>query len=213
MNSGIYKWTSPSGKSYIGQSINLKRRKKEFLSEPEHPYTGKNTAIDFARRKYSDYSKWSYEILEYSESKEILNQLEEEYIRLYNTTDRRFGYNISTGGAGSKGVHWGSPKQIESARSRDISGKNNPHYGKHHSEETKKLLSEQRKGKKASFETIKKSSKPVNQYSMDGKFIKTWIGAAQVEKELGIFKSAISAVCRGKKKSAGGFKWCFSDEA
>jgi len=30
MISGIYKWTSPSGKSYIGQSSNLQLRRKQF---------------------------------------------------------------------------------------------------------------------------------------------------------------------------------------
>ena len=28
---GIYKWTSPSGKYYIGQAVNLERRKKSLL--------------------------------------------------------------------------------------------------------------------------------------------------------------------------------------
>lgn len=52
---GIYKWTSPSGKYYIGQAINLERRKREFTTNPEtYTYTSENSAIDRARRKYSD---------------------------------------------------------------------------------------------------------------------------------------------------------------
>ena len=31
---GIYKWTSPSGKYYIGQAVDLSRRKKEFTTNP-----------------------------------------------------------------------------------------------------------------------------------------------------------------------------------
>lgn len=48
---GIYRWTSPSGKSYIGQAFNLERRKNEFLRNPfQSVYTSANSAIDNARR-------------------------------------------------------------------------------------------------------------------------------------------------------------------
>jgi len=64
MNTGIYKWTSPSGKYYIGQAINLKRRYREFTTNPfNYVYTSEGSAIDNARRKYSDFTKWNYEIL------------------------------------------------------------------------------------------------------------------------------------------------------
>ena len=51
----------------------------------------------------------------------------------------------------------------------------------------------------------------MNQYTKDGTFIKTWIGASQVMKELGIDKSSISRVCKGTKKSAGGFVWKYAE--
>ena len=55
--SGIYKWTSPSGKYYIGQAVNLRRRKNDFLNF-KRPYTRKGSAIDNAREKYNDASLW-----------------------------------------------------------------------------------------------------------------------------------------------------------
>ena len=69
MISGIYKWTSPNGKSYIGQAQNLKKRKREFLTK--EIYTSKGSAIDNARHKYKDFTKWSYEILEECAVEEI----------------------------------------------------------------------------------------------------------------------------------------------
>ena len=55
------------------------------------------------------------------------------------------------------------------------------------------------------YEKIKKK---VNQYNkITGEFIKTWDSAADVEEELGICHSNVSAACKGKIKSAGGFKW------
>ena len=103
-------------------------------------------------------------------------------------------------------------KQIEALKNRrSYEGENNPNYGNHLSEKSKQKIREARQGTKQSIETIKKKSKPVNQYTKDGTFIKTWIGASQVMKELGIDKSSISRVCKGKKKSAGGFKWSYKE--
>ena len=52
-----------------------------------------------------------------------------------------------------------------------------------------------------------KCSKKVDQYTLDGKFIKTWISMHQVTRELGIHNGTISECCKGKAKSAGNFKW------
>lgn len=210
MNTGIYKWQSPSGKCYIGQAVNLQRRKKEFTTNPlKYNYTSEDSAIDRARRKYSDFTQWHYEVLQYCEIEE-LDQLEIKYIAEYDTTNSRKGYNSTKGGDGTKGTKWGSEKQLEALKNRrSYIGENNPNFGKHHSEETKEKIRQARLGSKQSLETIAKKSKPVNQYTLDGQYIKTWLGASEAMKELGIDKSSIGRVCKGKKKTAGGFKWSY----
>ena len=55
-----------------------------------------------------------------------------------------------------------------------------------------------------------KMSKAVNQLTMEGEFVKEWSSMEEVERYLGIFRSGISNVCRGKQKTAGGFKWEYS---
>ena len=55
-------------------------------------------------------------------------------------------------------------------------------------------------------------SKRVNQYDLQGNFIKTWNSIIQVEKELNIFHSRIIEVCQGKRKQIGGYKWRYADE-
>jgi hypothetical protein len=50
-------------------------------------------------------------------------------------------------------------------------------------------------------------SKPVDEYSLDGKYIKTWNNIISVEKELGIHHSNISLVIKGKRKTAGNRIW------
>lgn len=52
-----------------------------------------------------------------------------------------------------------------------------------------------------------KESKPVNQYSLDGKFIRTWPSIREVYRQLGYFSGSISACCLGKQKSSYGFIW------
>lgn len=212
-NTGIYKWTSPSGKIYIGQAINLKRRYKEFTTNPyNYTYTSENSAIDRARRKYPEFSQWDYEIIATC-SVEELDDLEIQYISAYSSTNSKIGYNSTKGGDGTKGCHISEDRkqqQSEIMKGKYI-GEDNPMFGKNHSEETKELIRNKKLGSKQTLETIKKKSKPILQFTMEGEFVKEWIGASQVMKELGIDKASISRVCQGKKKSAGGFKWSFKE--
>jgi predicted DNA-binding ArsR family transcriptional regulator len=54
--------------------------------------------------------------------------------------------------------------------------------------------------------------KRVNQYDLNGNYIKTWPSCTIASKELNIAGTRITAVCRGKKyrKTAGGFIWKYS---
>jgi hypothetical protein len=56
--------------------------------------------------------------------------------------------------------------------------------------------------------------RPVNQYNLDGTFIKQWITAAEAGTALGTKDQGrnISAVCRGKKNLTAGFIWRYVDE-
>lgn len=56
------------------------------------------------------------------------------------------------------------------------------------------------------------TSKKVDQYSKDGKFIKRWDSLTQVQKETGFTVSAISCCCRNKTCSAFGYVWRLSDD-
>ena len=52
-----------------------------------------------------------------------------------------------------------------------------------------------------------KKSKTIDQFSLDGNFIRTWQSMTQVVRELGFPISSISYCCNGKLKSVGNFKW------
>jgi GIY-YIG catalytic domain len=56
------------------------------------------------------------------------------------------------------------------------------------------------------------NSKKVHQYSLDGDiFIKEWDCATVVERQIGIHHSDITAVCKGRRKSSGGFVWRYAN--
>lgn len=56
---------------------------------------------------------------------------------------------------------------------------------------------------------------PVVQLSMTGEFIKEWAGGIVAERSLkksGVMQSKISDCCRGKRYSAGGYRWKFKSD-
>ena len=53
-------------------------------------------------------------------------------------------------------------------------------------------------------------SKPVEQYDLEGNYIRSWISAREVERQTGINNGRISQCCNGKAKTAGGFIWKFA---
>lgn len=215
MNSGIYKWTSPSGKSYIGQAINLKRRCNEFLNF-DREYTSKRndsnlTAIDKARKKYNSAELWKYEVLEYSEVQN-LDDLEIKYIAEFHTTDSKTGYNSTEGGDGTKGIHYRTEKQLQALKNRrSFKGELNPNFGKHLSDEAKERLRQAHLGLKASMEARMKMSKPVIQYTLEGEFLKEYFSIKSAAEEVGCNSSLIMRVCQGKKKTAKGYIWKYKN--
>ena len=54
-------------------------------------------------------------------------------------------------------------------------------------------------------------SKPIIQFSKDGEFIKKWNSGMDAQRELELFSSSIFACCKGKLKTAGGFKWSYAN--
>ena len=58
---------------------------------------------------------------------------------------------------------------------------------------------------------VDKISKPVLKYSKNGELIKEWKSLADVERNLGYFKTNISNCCTGRYNSAYGFIWKYKN--
>ena len=228
----IYKLTSPSGKHYIGQTMNLKDRKRRFYN-PNNFYSGHR--LDNAIKKYG-VENFKYEILvqivdsDKIKLREKLDELEIFYIEKYDSYKN--GYNMTLGGSGSKGCFQteesrkkisekakgrkgsmlGKKLSLEqrkkiSERAKLNTGSKNPFYGKTHSEETKRKIGNA-------------NSVPVIQLDLDGNVIAEFSSAKEAGKFFGKPKanSEIVKVCKNYVSPSGrhyitalGYKWKYKE--
>ncbi len=134
----IYKVTNKiNGKVYIGQTYrSLKKRMKEHKFNALH--TVYNSLFHAAIRKYG-FDNFEWEVIVECKSEKMLDRLEIKAIKDYESMHRLKGYNLTKGGS-------------------VLRGKNNPFYGKKHSEDVKKKISSANKGRKG-YNTGKTLSK------------------------------------------------------
>lgn len=59
--------------------------------------------------------------------------------------------------------------------------------------------------------SIHQRSCKINQYTLDGEFIRTWETSKQIKRELGFDNGSIIKSCKGKLKQAYGYKWEYTD--
>ena len=94
----------------------------------------------------------------------------------------------------------------------------NPRKGVTLSDETKKKLSDNHKGNPIYIENGKKRGEQirrrVNQYDLEGNYIKTFNSILEASNEIGVLGEVISRCCKRRKqsKSAGGFQWRYVDD-
>lgn len=138
----IYRYKSPSGKYYIGQTIDEQQRRCVF-NNIKCSYGGKK--IDNARKKYGP-DNFEYTVLvkitgdNQDEINKCLDTLEIGFIRMYDSYNK--GYNSTIGGdiSPNKG------KRMSDEQKRRISdslkGRPSPKKGRKISEETRRKIRE-----------------------------------------------------------------------
>lgn len=166
----IYRYKSPSGKYYIGQTIDENSRRRAFLTYNTQ-YGG--IKIDNARRKYGP-ENFEYTVLikitgdNPEEVKNYLNILEESFIKMYDSFKN--GYNSTTGGD-SRILSEESRKILSEAHKGQVSHMK----GKHLSEEAKQKLSKSLRGMKAWNKGIPMSEEQKKKLSEVHKGKTTWM--------------------------------------
>lgn len=148
---GIYKIENKiNHKVYVGQSIHIESRWKTHQKELRENKHG-NSKLQNAYNKYGDV--FEYTVLAEC-SKEELNNLEQFYIKKFNS--KNDGYNETIGGDGLSEPTIAVRKKISDKLKGSNNGMYNVHligelngmYGKHHTEESKQKMSDAAKSRK-----------------------------------------------------------------
>ena len=165
-NSCVYEIIcTKNNKKYIGSSKNIRKRKQEHLRDL-------NSNSHHSDRLQNDWNKYGpecfkFNILEYCDENEKYD-LEQKYLDKFKSYEEEYGYNISPISRGVKKFgkensfygkhHTVESRKLMSLHHYDVSGKNNPNYGKKCSESTKAKISAANKGRKWTEEQRKKLS-------------------------------------------------------
>ena len=198
MKSGIYMWINAhNGKKYIGQADNLERRRLRFINFTTK-YAG--SLINNVRKHYNSESDWIYKVLEYC-SIDKLDEREKYWIQVKGSMKPN-GYNLTEGGNTTRGFKFteeSKHKQSLSAIKRLRNKENHPMFGKTGCWSGKK---------RPNFSGgLNPNSRKIIQYTKDNLLIREYNSMIEAAKITGILQQNISAGCRGKAKSAGGFIW------
>lgn len=130
---GIYKITNPKGYIYIGQSVDIDKRFDKYRR-----LDCKNQTMLYRSLYKYGFENHIFDIITIGDfNKELLDELEIHYIRVYNSNMN--GLNLTSGGRGNTNRKL-TDKQKESVRKSRTGNK--------HTEETKKKISEFHKGNK-----------------------------------------------------------------
>jgi len=135
-----------NGKCYIGQTT----RSIEWRWK-KHQQTSHCILLSNAIKKYGK-SNFEVKCVVRCSSIEEMNACEINCIKLFNTLSPH-GYNLDSGGKNKIPT-----AETKAKISKSIKGKNHPNFGKKHSKETKKRISEARMGIRPSKETRTKLS-------------------------------------------------------
>lgn len=168
---------------YVYLTTNLINNKKyigQHYGELDDSYIGSGNIFKKAVNKYGR-NNFKKEILEICNTYEEVNYAERKWIEHYDAVKKDEFYNIAQGGFNSNPCA-GMSEEAQKIRKEKISkavsgeknyfygkhfsGKEHPLYGKHHSKESKRKMSEAKKGGKAP------TAKSVDIYDASGKFIK-----------------------------------------
>lgn len=191
-----------NNKVYIGITNDLRNRWRNGEGYKSQPLF--NSAI----LKYG-WDGFDHIILDSGLSHEEACDKEKHYIKVYKSNVNRhsnpaFGYNLTDGGEGFCGV--------------DRRGEKNSFFGKHHSDETRRIISESHSGDKnpnygrvLSQEEIERVIAPKRKPVQCITTGEIYASAAEAARCIGVSPSAVSTCCNGKYYSIKGLQFKYLD--
>ncbi|AHL19603.1 group I intron endonuclease family protein [Enterococcus phage VD13] len=187
-----------NGKQYVGQTARTIEKRFNEHCRKNHQAIGKAIA------KYGK-ENFTVEELHHTEDFEKLQELEIIEIESRNTLAPN-GYNLVEGGGGTVGYNHTEETRAKMSKIKkaQYNGKSNPFYGKKHSEESKAKMSAAKKGiwinegREVNYHTVKVINKTTGE---------TYNSIKEAAEASGVLATHITRVCKGRRKSAGGYEW------
>lgn len=209
----VYKHVSPSGKVYIG----ITKQKPEARWGRDGSGYKHSPHLRAAIKKYG-WETFQHEILADGLTQKEAETKEVELIAFYMSTDPRYGYNTDRGGStGTKHTEETKRKIAEANRARvwsDSSRQKLREYKTAHPNppEMAAKIGAANRGRKHRPDSIKKIQaaqvkRPVQSLTTGMVYGSVQAAAASC----GTDPSHIVAVCRGRRKTAGGNRWIYAE--
>lgn len=155
-------------------------------------------------------NNFKIEEIDCASSKEELDEKEKYWINFYSCIAPN-GYNLKSGG--NHPTYSDESRKRMSLNHADVSGSKNPRFGESLSKDAKMKISRSRIGstlQEGQRYKIRKNSrlrKPVINIDTNETFLST----REAEEAYKLSHGAVSRVCRGEGKRAGGFKWKYEE--
>jgi group I intron endonuclease len=218
---GIYKITNPKGKIYIGQSLDIKRRKNDY----EKFKCKKQIKLYNSLLKYG-WEQHTFEIIEEC----ILEKLNEReiYWGEYFDVLKENGLNLKLGNSNGLYSEESKQKMSESKigykqseetimkRSEAMKGKifSEQHKINHQNSLKNKWINQEKADKNKPKHSLEgkqsireKLWKPILQYDLEENFIKEWPSTNHAAEYYNVNPSAITRNICSMSKTSCGFKW------
>lgn len=176
-----------NGKVYIGQTSKPLRTRVIQHMTSSQPYTkAHKTYFLLALNKYG-FENFEVSIIERCRSQSELDERERYWIAYYNSTDKKYGYNIDSGGTKGKKV-----KSLTEVHKKKLLL---AHLGKKQKDITKQKIGEANKiiwkdpqYRKKNIHNIMSvagiNRKTIYQYDLNGLFIRSWKSGIEVSQFL-----------------------------
>lgn len=204
----IYMFKNKSnGKIYVGQTT------QTFRTRTMQHMRSREGYFDTALRKYGIES-FECGIIDTAKSTEELNKKEIYWIKKLNSMKPN-GYNLCEGGNTTRGYsHKEESKRKMSATKKKLEsmkGEKNHYYGKHHTKEIREKMSKAWENE-ARRAKLKEHNKNLDRTYQCRKVLNVetkeiFNSIKEAAKKYGLKETHISRVCRGKRKTTGGFHW------
>ncbi len=214
----VYRTTNlKNGKIYIGQ---------HSTNDLTDGYKGSGLLINKAFNKYGKIN-FQFEIIEFSDSREYLDQLEKKLIMEQSALNKNIGYNLHQGGLGGSSFKKINQYKLDGSYIRTWDAIIIASQELNLSYKTIQNCAREIKPSCGGFiwkdyskysdckdiQPFKNNSiKSINQYSIDGKFIRSWDSITEAALTLNVSASNIGKCC-GMEPSTlviGGFVWRYS---